>query len=150
MKTYTIQEITTLFSLSSSTLRYYEQAGLLPKVERNSKKQRIYTQEHICRIQSILCFKRTGLPISKMLKFFSYESNLENNIDNIIQLLSDHEVMLKVKIEEIQKDLLHIHQKIEYSLRRDKSACAQCVEIYKKLNPVSVKNVGRRKINLGF
>ncbi len=97
MKTYTIQEITTLFSLSSSTLRYYEQAGLLPKVERNSKKQRIYTQEHICRIQSILCFKRTGLPISKMLKFFSYESNLENNIDNIIQLLSDHEVMLKVK-----------------------------------------------------
>lgn len=114
MKTYTIQEITTLFSLSSSTLRYYEQAGLLPKVERNSKKQRIYTQEHICRIQSILCFKRTGLPISKMLKFFSYESNLENNIDNIIQLLSDHEVMLKIKIEEIQKDLLHIHQKIEY------------------------------------
>ncbi len=114
MKTYTIQEITTLFSLSPSTLRYYEQVGLLPKVERNSKKQRVYTQEHICRIQSILCFKRTGLPISKMLKFFSYESNLENNMDNIIQLLSDHEVMLKVKIEEIQKDLLHIHQKVEY------------------------------------
>ena len=34
MKTYTIREISELFSLPASTLRYYESEGLLPVVEK--------------------------------------------------------------------------------------------------------------------
>ena len=41
MKTYSIREISELFSLPASTLRYYESEGLLPNVEKSSSKQRI-------------------------------------------------------------------------------------------------------------
>lgn len=57
MHTYTIREISELFSLPASTLRYYESEGLLPLVEKNSSGQRIYTKEHIDRLQCINCFK---------------------------------------------------------------------------------------------
>ena len=40
-------EISELFSLPASTLRYYESEGLLPNVEKSSSGQRIYTEEHI-------------------------------------------------------------------------------------------------------
>ena len=43
MKTYSIREISELFSLPASTLRYYESEGLLPNVEKSSSGQRIYT-----------------------------------------------------------------------------------------------------------
>ena len=36
MQTYTIREISELFSLPASTLRYYESEGLLPNVEKSS------------------------------------------------------------------------------------------------------------------
>ena len=50
MKTYSIREISELFSLPASTLRYYESEGLLPNVEKSSSGQRIYTEEHIERL----------------------------------------------------------------------------------------------------
>lgn len=47
MKTYTIKEISQMFYLPSSTLRYYEEMGLLTDVGRTVSGQRIYTDEHV-------------------------------------------------------------------------------------------------------
>ena len=57
MQTYTIREISRLFSLPLSTLRYYEEEGLLTNVQKSASGQRIYTQEHIDRLHCINCFK---------------------------------------------------------------------------------------------
>ena len=75
MKTYSIREISELFSLPASTLRYYESEGLLPNVEKSSSGQRIYTEEHIERLNCINCFKRTGMTIPQLRKFFEYETD---------------------------------------------------------------------------
>lgn len=71
MQTYTIREISELFSLPASTLRYYESEGLLPNVEKSSSGQRIYTEEHIERLNCINCFKRTGMTIPQLRKFLN-------------------------------------------------------------------------------
>ena len=76
MNTYTIKEIRDKFNIPSSTLRYYEETGLFPRVERTETNQRIYTDEHIDRLHAINCFKRTGLSISKMYDFFEFSKNL--------------------------------------------------------------------------
>lgn len=60
MKNYTIREISEMFELPSSTLRYYESEGLLPEVPKSSSGQRIYSDEHVERLKCINCFKRTG------------------------------------------------------------------------------------------
>lgn len=45
MNTYTIKEMREKFDIPSSTLRYYEEIGLFPKVMRTETNQRIYTDE---------------------------------------------------------------------------------------------------------
>ncbi len=114
MKTYTIKEISQMFDIPSSTLRYYEDMGLLTNVSRTETNQRIYTDEHINRLGSINCFKNTGLPISKMQAFFQYEADLVANIDNIIALVTQHEEDTKQQVEKIQNDLSHIQHKVRY------------------------------------
>lgn len=114
MSTYTIKELSKLFDVQSSTLRYYEDIGLLTNVGRTDTNQRIYTDEHIARLNAISCFKNTGLPISKMQDFFKYEANLENNIDEIIDLVTEHEKNIKEQIKRMQDELAHIEQKVRY------------------------------------
>jgi len=114
MSTYTIKELSKLFDVQSSTLRYYEDIGLLTNVGRTDTNQRIYTDEHIARLNAISCFKNTGLPISKMQDFFKYEANLENNIDEIIDLVTEHEKNIKEQIKKMQDELAHIEQKVRY------------------------------------
>ena len=53
MKNYTIREISEMFELPSSTLRYYESEGLLPEVPKSSSGQRVYNDEHVERLKCI-------------------------------------------------------------------------------------------------
>lgn len=114
MHTYTIREISERFSLPASTLRYYESEGLLPAVQKNSSGQRIYTEEHIERLNCINCFKRTGMTIPQLRKFFEYEANEPQYIDDIIALLEAQEKLVDEKLRQLQKDSIHVHHKVEH------------------------------------
>lgn len=95
MNTYTIQEISKMFQLSPSTLRYYEDMGLLVDV------------------------KRTGLPIAKMQEFFQYETDIPGHIDEIISLVTDHENDIQLQIKKMQEDLLHIQHKVKKTIQEN-------------------------------
>ena len=114
MKTYTIKEVAALFGLPSSTLRYYEELGLLPEVERTEMKQRVYTQAHIARLNGIECFKRTGLSLKQIGKFFEYEADLPVYIEDILELVVTHEADIQEEIHKLQQDLEHIQHKVRY------------------------------------
>ena len=114
MKTYNIREICQIFDVPSSTLRYYEELGILPEVKRDEHKQRVYTDEHIDRLQAITCFKRTGLPMSKIHDFFEYAENLRDNIDKVVDMMENHEKYIVDQMEKMQQDLDHIRQKVRF------------------------------------
>ncbi len=113
MNTYSIKEVSERTGLTHPTLRYYEDIGLLTNVEHRGNK-RIYTDEHLRRIDGILCFKNTDLPINKMLEFYKYEENLEDNIADIITLMETHERNIQEQIDTLQHHLTHIRQKVFY------------------------------------
>ena len=115
MNTYTIREMSQRFDVPSSTLRYYEDLGILPVVERDEKKQRIYTDEHVDRLYAISCFKRTGLPMAKIHDFFEYAEDLNKNIDKVCIMMSEHEQNIISQMEKMQQDLEHIQQKVRFS-----------------------------------
>lgn len=114
MAAYSIKEISRKFNVPASTLRYYEKVGLLTGVDRDSNGQRVYSEAHVERLDSIMCFKVGGLPISKICEFYQYDGDLANHIDDIVTLVEDHEAHLYASIAELQKELVHIHQKVEF------------------------------------
>lgn len=111
---YTIQELTSMLHVPASTLRYYEEIGLLENVNRNAQNQRIYDDSHIKKLHGINCFKRTGMSISKILEFYNYAANLDTNIDDILLLVKEQETDIQEKIKVMEMDLVHIREKIRY------------------------------------
>ena len=113
-QTYTIREMSERFGLPASTLRYYEEIGLLTDVIHTESKKRIYTQQHIDCMTAILCFKRTGLPIAGIQEFFRLEDDIPGNIDQMVAILEEHEQNIREKIERMESDLEHIQQNVRY------------------------------------
>lgn len=111
---YSINEVSKMFKIPSSTLRYYEQVGILPEIKRNKSGQRIFTDNHINRIHSICCFKNTGMTISQMKEFFSYEDAECENIDAILTLLEKQKETVSKQLEQLKKDYIHVRKKLCY------------------------------------
>lgn len=112
MASYNIRELSDKFHMPLSTLRYYEDIGLLSNVMHDEKKQRIYTEEHIDRLNAIACFKQAGLPLDQMKRFFKDSDDLEENIDDAIAIMVEHEHTLVQEMEDLQNGLLHIKHKV--------------------------------------
>ena len=75
--------------LPASTLRYYEEVGILTDIPRNSSGKRIYLEKHINRLKTICCFKNTGMSIAQLQEFFQYEQQEPSHIDDILKLLTN-------------------------------------------------------------
>lgn len=114
MKTYHIKEISQMFDFPPSTLRYYEEAGLLTDIERTASGQRIYTDKHVNRLKAICCFKNTGMTISQIKEFFCYEANEADYIDDILLLLEEQRASVSAQITQLQRDYLHVCKKLRY------------------------------------
>lgn len=114
MAEYTIRELATRYNIPTSTLRYYEDLGLLKNVTHNEKNQRVYSDCHIATLDAIQCFKQTGLPLGKMKEFFEYAENLREHIDEVVDMMVEHEANIKKQMQELQEGLNHIQHKIRF------------------------------------
>ena len=100
MAQYTIRQVAEMFRMPTSTLRYYEEEGILTNVEKNKSGQRIYTEGHLNRLRTICCFKGTGMTIAQLKSFFAYEEDEDHHIDDIVALLQERRACVKKLMEE--------------------------------------------------
>lgn len=114
MAQYHIREVSEMFQLPASTLRFYEEQGILTNIKRTPSGQRIYEDCHINRLKTICCFKHAGMTISQLQEFFSYESTEEENIDSILLLLHSHKDHVVEQIEDLQNSYAHLLRKLHY------------------------------------
>ena len=113
-KTYSIREISKMFDLPVSTLRYYEDEGILTKVGRTKGNQRVYYEMHINRLATICCFKRAGMTIGDLQKFFQYEETEDESIDDIVKLLEERKKSVEQQLNELEKRLYACTEKIAF------------------------------------
>lgn len=114
MKKYSIREVSDMFDLPASTLRYYEEMGILTNVARSPTGQRIYYDMHIGRLRTICCFKRTGMTIAQLKRFFAYETAEPEHIDDILALLSEQKKSVLEEIRQLQEAHTHVLRKFAY------------------------------------
>lgn len=74
---YTISELASMFDISSRTIRYYEEIGMLTSEMRESMtKQRSYTNKERRRLKLILRGKKLGFSLQEIKEMVElYESN---------------------------------------------------------------------------
>lgn len=93
-----ITQVTEVFGVSSRTLRYYEQVGLLKSERPPFEKYRYYDEENINRLRQILVLRKMQIPIKDILKIYQNQDmetlvqsfvNRMEEIDSEINTLSE-------------------------------------------------------------
>ncbi len=68
---YTIGEVSKMFDIPISTLRYYDKEGLFPKIERKSG-IRQFSEDEIEALRVFECLKKSGLKIRDIKNFIDW------------------------------------------------------------------------------
>lgn len=63
---YTVNELSKLAGVSTRTIRYYDEIGILKPSRINSSGYRIYGQKEIDLLQQILFYRELGVSLSKI------------------------------------------------------------------------------------
>ncbi|MBW3093625.1 MerR family transcriptional regulator [Bifidobacterium sp. 82T10] len=111
---YTIRDMAKRFHMEPSALRYYEDVGLLPGVERTASGQRIYRQWHVWRLGSICCFKDAGMTIDEIKRFFMYEANEDEHIDDMVELLTERRAAIEEQRRALEEAYHHVLRKLHF------------------------------------
>ena len=114
MKEYTIREISKQFGLPASTIRYYEDEGILTDVARTASGQRIFTDGHVNRLKTICCFKNTGMTIAELRQFFAYEKDEPAHLEDILSLLEQRRASVTAQLAQLKRDCAHVQRIIDY------------------------------------
>ncbi|OLO36331.1 MerR family transcriptional regulator [Alkalihalophilus pseudofirmus] len=103
---YSISEIASMFDITSRTIRYYEQVGLLKSEEREGPtQQRYFTDKERRRLKLILRGKRQGFKLEEIKEMIDlYESNPtgEKERQRIIQYADEKIAEITEKIHELE------------------------------------------------
>ena len=88
MELQTISQISKTFGLSTRTLRYYEQIGLITSEKADDYAYRTYTNEMVRRIEQILVLRKLHIPL-KQIAFILQCENTTEIIDTFCQNLAN-------------------------------------------------------------
>ena len=110
MKLQTISQVSKHFSISTRTLRYYEQIGLIEPAKKEDFAYRVYDREAIIRLRQIIILRKLRIPLKQIAEVLqstnvriaieTFERNL-NEIEDEITALSTIRSVIKAFIEHL-------------------------------------------------
>lgn len=109
----TIGEVSKKFDISVDTLRYYERIGLIPKVNRNGNGIRDYTEDDCRWIEFIKCMRSAGIQIEALVRYIKLFQQGDETIEARKRILIEQREQLVSRIEEMQKALKRLDEKIK-------------------------------------
>ena len=101
---YTIGQISEMFGIPVSTLRYYDKEGLFPKIERQSGIRR-FSETEIEALRIIECLKASGLGIKDIKQFMEWTTEGSATYVKRRQLFEKRKAAVEFEILRLQKTL---------------------------------------------
>lgn len=109
---YTIQQVAEQTGLTSYTLRYYEDIGLLEPIARAANGHRRYSETDINRIMMLMKLRKTNMSLDDMKYFISLYREGSATATERRELLEAHRQVVNEQIEE----LCEIRRFIDYKI----------------------------------
>jgi DNA-binding transcriptional MerR regulator len=103
---YTVQKLGMLAGVSTRTLRYYDEIGILKPARINSSGYRIYGQAEVDKLQQILFYKELGLHLDKIKDLVNSPSF------NAAKALSEHREQLLDKRSQLDRLIANVEMTI--------------------------------------
>ena len=102
---YTVGEMARKLGVAPSTLRYYDQEGLLPFVERSSGGIRVFKDSDYEWLQVIGCLKKTGMQLKDIKLFIEMAMQGDETIEPRLALITKQKAAVQAQIAELEETL---------------------------------------------
>ncbi|MDQ6421644.1 MerR family transcriptional regulator [Paenibacillus sp. LHD-117] len=109
---YTINEVRKMFDISASTLRFYENEGILPEIRRDTNGRRVYDDSQIEWLNLLVALKDTGMPLEKIKEYLHMAYEGDNTLEQRRQILQEHKQSVEEKLALTLNHLEKINNKI--------------------------------------
>ena len=101
---HTIGQVSEMFSLPISTLRYYDKEGLFPQMERSSGIRR-FSERELEALRVIECLKRSGLEIKEIKQFMQWCAEGSSTYPQRHELFVQQMETVKAEMSRLEKTL---------------------------------------------
>lgn len=101
---YTIGQVSEMFGLPISTLRYYDKEGLFPSIQRTSGIRR-FGEREIDAIRVIECLKKSGLEIKDIKRFMEWCAEGSETYPQRLELFIKQKATVELEIERMNRVL---------------------------------------------
>ena len=98
--TYSVREVANKTGLTTYTVRYYHDHGLLPFVKRDKNNNRVFDDVDLEWIHLITCLRQTGMSLENIKHYFDLVIEGESTVPERYQIMLDH-------LETINKKVAH-------------------------------------------
>ncbi|MBQ9517705.1 MAG: MerR family transcriptional regulator [Eubacterium sp.] len=101
---YTIGQISEMFNLPISTLRYYDKEGLFPQMQRQSGIRK-FSENEVEALRVIECLKASGLEIKDIKQFMDWAMQGAETYEKRRELFEARREVIEAEIANLQKML---------------------------------------------
>lgn len=101
---YTIGQVSQMFGLPVSTLRYYDKEGLFPEMTRASG-IRQFSEKELEALRIIECLKKSGMEIKQMKQFMQWCVEGSSTYTKRLHLFLQQKAVVEQEMEKLQKVL---------------------------------------------
>ena len=110
---YTIGQVSEMFHLPISTLRYYDKEGFFPNLVRKGN-IRYFSDNELEALRIIECLKQSGLEIKDIKQFFEWVTEGSSSYTKRKELFEHRKAAVKEEIKQLEKTLAMLEFKCWY------------------------------------
>ena len=110
---YTIGQVSKMFDLPISTLRYYDKEGLFPNMQRSSGIRR-FTETELEALRVIECLKKSGMEIRDIKQFMEWCTEGSSSYPKRLELFVRQKAAVEAEIRRLSQALDMIDFKCWY------------------------------------
>lgn len=85
----TIRQVSEKFGITQDTLRYYERAGIIPKIARTPGGARDYQEEDLGWIEHVVCLRSAGMPVESLVEYLQLSRQGDGTFPERLALLRE-------------------------------------------------------------
>lgn len=111
---YTVKNVSEMLNISIHTLRYYDDIGLFPFVERNENNVRLFTDKDLEWVFVVHSLRSSGLPIKQVKQYIDWCLEGDTTLKQRQQMIIHQKNIMEEKLDELKEQLLILEWKEDY------------------------------------
>lgn len=109
---YSIHEVAEKMGISTYSIRYYHDHGMLPFVERDANNNRVFNDIDLEWLNIIICLRATGMPIERIQHYLDLVQEGDSTVPERYDMMKTQQERTLTELADLQTHLQTINRKV--------------------------------------